>query len=85
MIWARDVDVIAAWQGDLQGAKENPAATKVTAALTAAQEALEGKYHDSHCWVFTPHSFARLLGDLARLGFVRMACRQLSTGLPQRL
>ena len=28
-----------------------------------------GAYHDVHCWVFTPNSFFKVLGELAELGF----------------
>jgi hypothetical protein len=33
-------------------------------------------YHDVHCWVFTPKSFAHLLGQLADLGLVDFACER---------
>jgi hypothetical protein len=37
----------------------------------------QGVYIDVHCWVFTPLSFARLMEQLAALGYVRYACARL--------
>lgn len=35
-----------------------------------------GAYHDVHCWVFTPHSFAELMGRLADLEYHSFACQR---------
>ena len=44
-------------------------------AMSMAKDALaNGTYHDAHCWVFTPQSFATLLEALGRLGLVHFAC-----------
>ena len=44
-------------------------------AITAAQNAAaNGTYHDVHCWVFTPASFARICAKLAESGLLQMAC-----------
>jgi predicted SAM-dependent methyltransferase len=43
--------------------------SSVEDALTVAKTAFTtGEYRDSHCWVFTPASFFRMLSDLTRLG-----------------
>lgn len=39
----------------------------------------EGGYHDVHCWVFTPLSFADIMLRTARLGLHTFACRFLET------
>lgn len=33
-----------------------------------------GKYHDVHCWVFTPCSFGLLMADLATRGLITFEC-----------
>lgn len=41
-------------------------------ARTMAKNAFEsGAYHDVHCWVFTPHSFFKLLRELAELDLLK--------------
>lgn len=35
-----------------------------------------GSYHDVHCWVFTPLSFAQLMGRLAELEYHCFACHR---------
>jgi SAM-dependent methyltransferase len=40
----------------------------------ARDSLLNNAYHDVHCWVFTPRSFAALLGRAAALGLHRFAC-----------
>ncbi len=45
--------------------------------LGRACEALANQgeeYHDIHCWVFTPKSFALLCRDLCKLGLLDLAC-----------
>jgi SAM-dependent methyltransferase len=44
-------------------------------ALHLARDAFEnGTYHDVHCWVFTPRSFARLMADLCKMELLDFAC-----------
>ncbi|WP_321901288.1 methyltransferase domain-containing protein [Paraburkholderia tropica] len=44
-------------------------------ALTLARDILlNGNYHDIHCWVFTPSSFAELMHAIARAGLTDLAC-----------
>ncbi len=46
-----------------------------TDALNLARDVVNNKtYHDVHCWVFTPKSFARLMGRLGELGLLDFAC-----------
>ena len=68
------VDPIAAWQGAITPPSPMYG---VNDALNLAKDAREnGAYHDVHCWVFTPISFARLLGRLAKLGLMNFSCEQ---------
>ena len=47
-------------------------------AIGPALDALRTQaYHDVHCWVFTPRSFASVLGRAARHGLHGFACRWL--------
>jgi predicted SAM-dependent methyltransferase len=49
----------------------------VSDAIQMAKEAIEDKtYHDVHCWVFTPKSFATLIGELGSHGFINLACER---------
>jgi SAM-dependent methyltransferase len=44
-------------------------------ALHLARDSLEnGTYHDVHCWVFTPRSFARLIRELCQMNLLDFAC-----------
>ena len=45
----------------------------------AKRVAAEGGYHDVHCWVFTPTSFAEILLRTARLGLHPFSCRFIET------
>ncbi|MBC9179295.1 methyltransferase domain-containing protein [Pseudoroseomonas ludipueritiae] len=44
-------------------------------ALAVAEDVQRnGTYHDAHCWVFTPASFAALMERAAALGLMRFSC-----------
>ncbi len=53
-----------------------------TAIGPARDSLVNNVYHDVHCWVFTPLSFAALLGRAARLGLHRFACAWLDETKP---
>jgi SAM-dependent methyltransferase len=68
------IDCQAAWEGRI-----DPDALQkcrdFTGALNLARDVVNNKtYHDVHCWVFTPKSFARLMGRLGELGLLDFAC-----------
>lgn len=68
------VDCVAAWAGTLDVASLKKAHT-LEGALHVARDAIEnGTYHDVHCWVFTPASFAALFAEMSRLGLIDFAC-----------
>lgn len=47
------------------------------AAVHLANDAVKnGAYHDVHCWVFTPRSFAVLMGEIAATGLIDFACER---------
>jgi SAM-dependent methyltransferase len=70
----RYVDIAAAWNGMLDAATLRPYnSTKI--GLDLARDALaKGTYHDVHCWVFTPLTFASLCMELAELDLLGLAC-----------
>lgn len=48
---------------------------KLIDAIPPARDAFQnGTYHDVHCWTFTPHSFAKLFENLARVGLLHFSC-----------
>jgi Methyltransferase domain len=73
---ARVVDIASAWRGKLDASELQPLASVVTG-IKAAKDSIEnGVYHDTHCWIFTPVSFANLLYQLAELDLVGFACER---------
>ncbi|MFM0306289.1 methyltransferase domain-containing protein [Paraburkholderia sp. RL17-383-BIF-A] len=73
---AATVDCGAAWDGNIE-AENLEKFHKFDGAVKIARDILEnGTYHDVHCWVFTPKSFARLMGQMADVGMVDFACER---------
>ncbi len=70
------VDCAAAWRGQIKP-QTLVRGYSVGDAFILAREAEEGKYHDVHCWVFTPLSFAVLMGELTRAGMLQWVCEWL--------
>jgi SAM-dependent methyltransferase len=58
--------------------RPNPAPSDmqiIHGAMHTARETIEnGTYHDVHCWVFTPRSFAGLMSEVTRADLVDFAC-----------
>lgn len=71
---ATQVDPMAAWRGELSESNVKRPNTFEQAMAMARDAASNGTYHDAHCWVFTPRSFAQLFEQLAALGLVQFAC-----------
>jgi SAM-dependent methyltransferase len=74
MVNFAQVDVTAAWSDDLSPDRLVRHHTVHDAIRAARQAHEEGAYHDVHCWVFTPRSFANLFAELAEIGLVRFSC-----------
>jgi SAM-dependent methyltransferase len=71
---SREVDCGKAWNGTLVAADLRPY-NSIEAGLAVAKDVLaNGTYHDTHCWVFTPGSFAGLFAEMAQLGLLSFAC-----------
>jgi SAM-dependent methyltransferase len=72
----RVVDNVAAWNGTLDPSKLKPY-NSTKDGLELAKDAIEnGTYQDTHCWVFTPVSFAELCREMAELDLLKFACAQ---------
>jgi SAM-dependent methyltransferase len=71
---SREVNCDKAWNDTLVPAELRPYNT-IEAGLRVANDVLaNGSYHDTHCWVFTPTSFAELFAEIAQLGLLPFAC-----------
>jgi SAM-dependent methyltransferase len=81
----QSVDCELVWAG------QNPAHSglhleELPGAMQRAREAFEqGAYHDTHCWVFTPMSFAALMSELAQLKLISFACSYIYPTAPNEL
>lgn len=69
------LDVARAWRGDVDP-DSLPRDFTFEGAVWLARDVLaNGTYHDVHCWVFTPHSFAHLCTELAKADLLNFACK----------
>lgn len=68
------VDCGKAWRGELVASELVRGYSDESALGLAAAAETTDAYHDVHCWVFTPHSFAELMGQLARCKLLEFAC-----------
>jgi SAM-dependent methyltransferase len=70
----RIVDCAQAWDGSLD-VKSLRAHSSTKVGLEQARDAVSnGTYYDSHCWVFTPVSFAELCIEMAELELLEFSC-----------
>jgi SAM-dependent methyltransferase len=82
----RQVDVHAAWDGTLPAELPLVPGHVLEAAIRLARDQIaNGSYHDVHCWVFTPRSFANLFAEAAAEGLIRYACKVLHDTEPDQL
>jgi hypothetical protein len=69
-----EVDCGKAWDGTLDVANLRPSGSTQVALDAARSALLTGTYYDTHCWVFTPASFAELFAELAKLDLLHFSC-----------
>jgi SAM-dependent methyltransferase len=79
----RDVDRRQAWREPLNLDSLQPYTTIGMAVSLARDAVANQKYHDVHCWVFTPLSFAVLFHALAMTGLIAFACEFLVDTAPE--
>ncbi len=77
----RVVDTSAAWAGPLDEEALQRHHPFELAIDTARDALVTGKYHDVHCWVFTPLSFARLMRQCAQHDLLDLACHRFEDTL----
>lgn len=68
------IDTAAAWRGEVDPAALKKDFTFDGAMWLARDIIANSTYHDIHCWVFTPHSFAMLCCELAKVDLLKFAC-----------
>ncbi len=71
-----DVDCGKAWDGKIvksELVKKYPLADAMALAMDAERN---GTYHDVHCWVFTPESFAELCCEMAEADQLNFECER---------
>lgn len=68
------VDCGAAWRGEIDIKALQYGYTRKSALHLARDAEENGTYHDVHCWVFTPRSFAKLMVELAQCGLLELGC-----------
>lgn len=67
-----DVSAGEIWLGSKSNGR--PAHTFADAINVAKDAVANDNYHDVHCWVFTPASFAKICRQLVENGLLRMSC-----------
>ena len=78
----RHVDRKVAWREKLEPSSLQPYTT-VDMAVSLARDSMTNQtYHDVHCWVFTPISFAELFHALAMTGLIALSCEFLIDTAP---
>ncbi len=74
---SRLVDSRSIWDNAVSISSCRPASSFEHGFHLAQDAELNGNYHDTHCWVFTPTSFMQALSELAELGLVPFRCAHL--------
>lgn len=72
-----EVDAAAIWAGETDATLVTPVHSAAFALDAAERSYATGDYQDTHCWVFTPVSFARLCAALARLDKLDFVCERI--------
>lgn len=71
---ARTADCVRIWEGTLDGFESKRFCRDQEALDVAYDVVVNGTYHDVHCWVFTPLSFAKLMLRLVELNLLEFGC-----------
>ncbi len=82
----RQVDLQAAWAGKLPAELPRVPGHDLQGGMGVSRDQIaNGNYHDVHCWVFTPRSFAELFAEAAAGGLIHFACEALYDTEPGQL
>lgn len=79
LLWCTTLDPVEAWEKTVDPRSLKPLHTYESALLIAKDAFLTHDYHDVHCWVFTPTTFAELMWELAQAGVMKLACLRLES------
>lgn len=83
--YARKVEVGMAWKGPI-APEDLEAHHSFQDALDVATDALcTSNYHDVHCWIFTPRSFAQLMKAAAQNGMLDFVCNAFEDTQPNTM
>jgi SAM-dependent methyltransferase len=82
LLMTREVSAQKAWLDEIDLEALRAEMPSIDHALTLAGEVLAGRYVDSHCWIFTPRSFAGLMEHLSRAGLLGLACASFHDTAP---
>jgi len=83
VLMTREVSAQKAWLGQIDPEALRAATPSIPNAITLAREVLEtGRYVDSHCWIFTPASFAGLMEGLSQAELLGMECTEFHDTAP---
>lgn len=72
------VDCAQAWAGNIDERALQRGYTREQAIALARDAEDNGTYHDVHCWVFTPESFAKLMHELSDGDLIAFGCDHLA-------
>jgi SAM-dependent methyltransferase len=82
----RQVDLQAAWGGTLPADLPRVPGHNLNGGIGVSRDQIaNGTYHDVHCWVFTPRSFAVLFAEAAAGELIHFACEVLYDTEPGQL
>ncbi len=85
-ISVRQVDLQAAWGGTLPADLPLVPGHNLNGGIRVARDQIaNGTYHDVHCWVFTPRSFAKLFEEAAAEGLIHFTCEVIHDTEPGQL
>jgi SAM-dependent methyltransferase len=76
------LDVSAAWNSEVETGVLEKIHTHKQAIELASDTIRSGAYHDVHCWVFTPISFATLFWRASQIGLIPFECASITGPYP---
>ena len=82
---AKKVDVVKAWAGTIEREGLESYYSFEMAMDWAKDAHQNGGYHDAHCWIFTPRSFAQLFIELASRHLAIFKCVQFVDTEPNEI
>jgi len=68
------IDTAAAWRNEIDTTKLTKDFTFAGVMWLVHDVINNGTYHDLHCWVFTPYSFATICRQLAEVDLLKFTC-----------